>query len=238
MLVQRPIRRAIVFFAAVIVQTRHFLLDLFANPREILSVRPSSLLFDSQKKKKQFLLTKSRKEHLWNGEIYEMAKSPFRYLYNAKLVKWLNHPRNPSTDSRRISHERNRRMEAMEVRNFNPQPGGPLPPSPSQGHGGSGAYTLPAARFSSEDILFCIDVGPETMAEMKVNGPNGRPYTRLDSIKQAIMLFVHAKLTINPDHRFAFTALSKSTYWVLNYSFLASSSSSSSFLSFFCCFLL
>ncbi|XP_047967431.1 uncharacterized protein LOC125211605 isoform X1 [Salvia hispanica] len=49
---------------------------------------------------------------------------------------------------------------------------------------------------------------------MKVNGPNGRPYTRLDSIKQAIMLFVHSKLSINPDHRFAFSALSKSTYWL------------------------
>ncbi|KAK6140773.1 hypothetical protein DH2020_025492 [Rehmannia glutinosa] len=103
-------------------------------------------------------------------------------------------------------------MEVTEVRSLNPPPGGP--PSPP-GQSGGGGYTLPAARFSSEDILFCIDVGPESMVEMKVNGPNGRPYTRLDSIKQAILLFVHAKLTINPDHRFAFAALSKTTYWVL-----------------------
>ncbi|GER25773.1 BRISC and BRCA1-A complex member 1 [Striga asiatica] len=96
-------------------------------------------------------------------------------------------------------------MEVSEVRSLNPPPG--------QGRGGGG-YTLPAGRFSSEDILFCVDVGPETMAEMKVNGPNGRPYTRLDSIKQAILLFVHAKLSINPDHRFAFSALSKTTYWL------------------------
>ncbi|KAG8375648.1 hypothetical protein BUALT_Bualt10G0122100 [Buddleja alternifolia] len=101
-------------------------------------------------------------------------------------------------------------MEVTEVRGLTPPPGGH---SSSPGQGG-GAYTLPAARISSEDILFCIDVGPESMVEMKFNGPNGRPFTRLDSIKQAIMLFVHAKLTTNPDHRFAFAALSKSTYWL------------------------
>ncbi|KAL7159232.1 hypothetical protein ABFS83_01G014400 [Erythranthe nasuta] len=103
-------------------------------------------------------------------------------------------------------------MEVTEYRNPNPSPGGRPPSPPGQGNGGG--YTLPAGQFSSEDILFCIDMGPETMAEMKVNGPNGRPYTRLDSIKQAILLFVHAKLTINSDHRFAFAALSKSTYWI------------------------
>ncbi|XP_051137645.1 uncharacterized protein LOC127255914 [Andrographis paniculata] len=101
-------------------------------------------------------------------------------------------------------------MQETDVPTFTP---------PAAGHGGGGTgtgteYILPSNRCSSEDILFCIDVGPEMLVEMKVNVPNGRPYTRLDSIKQAIMLFVHAKLTINPDHRFAFTALAKSTYWL------------------------
>ncbi|PIN16847.1 hypothetical protein CDL12_10501 [Handroanthus impetiginosus] len=104
-------------------------------------------------------------------------------------------------------------MDVTEVRSVNPPPRGPQSPARHGGVGGGG-YTFPPARFSNEDILFCIDVGPETMVEMKVNGPNGRPFTRLDSIKQAILLFVHAKLTINPDHRFAFAALSKSTYWL------------------------
>lgn len=104
-------------------------------------------------------------------------------------------------------------MEVTEFRSINPPPGGRPPSPPRQGN--DGGYTLPATRFSCEDILFCIDLGPETMVEMKVNGPNGRPYTRLESIIQAIMLFVHAKLNINPDHRFAIAALSKSTYyWV------------------------
>ncbi|KAM7507553.1 hypothetical protein LguiA_018006 [Lonicera macranthoides] len=75
-------------------------------------------------------------------------------------------------------------------------------------------YTLQPCRFLNEDILFCIDVDPESLVEMKVTGPNGRPVTRLDSIKQAILLFVNSKLSINSDHRFAFLALGKSTYWL------------------------
>ncbi|KAK4374239.1 hypothetical protein RND71_004916 [Anisodus tanguticus] len=76
------------------------------------------------------------------------------------------------------------------------------------------AYTLEPSRLASEDILFCIDVDNESLVEMKVSVAGGRPYTRLDSIKQAILLFVNAKLTINPDHRFALTGLGKSVFWV------------------------
>ena len=77
-----------------------------------------------------------------------------------------------------------------------------------------GRYTLLPSRYSSEDILFCIDVDTESLVEMKVTGPNGRPITRLDSIKQAILLFINAKLSINPDHRFAFATLTKSASWL------------------------
>ncbi|XP_060173616.1 uncharacterized protein LOC132604222 [Lycium barbarum] len=76
-------------------------------------------------------------------------------------------------------------------------------------------YNLSPNRLASEDILFCIDVdNNESLVEMKVSGAGGRPYTRLDSIKQAILLFVNAKLTINLDHRFAFAGLGKSAFWV------------------------
>ncbi|XP_047341897.1 uncharacterized protein LOC124945497 [Impatiens glandulifera] len=75
-------------------------------------------------------------------------------------------------------------------------------------------YTLEPSEYASEDILFCIDVDPESLSEMRGTGPNGRPITRLDSIKQAILLFINAKLTINPDHRFAFIALGKSAFWL------------------------
>ncbi|PQQ14053.1 uncharacterized protein Pyn_37779 [Prunus yedoensis var. nudiflora] len=80
---------------------------------------------------------------------------------------------------------------------------------------GAGRYTLRPTRLSKEDILFCIDVGPESMVELKAAmSPNGRPSTRLDSIKQAILVFINAKLTINPENRFAFTSLGKSASWL------------------------
>lgn len=83
------------------------------------------------------------------------------------------------------------------------------------GGSGAGRYTLRPERLSNEDILFCIDVDPESMVEMKAAmGPNGRPLTRLDSIKQAVLLFINAKLTINPEHRFAFATLGKAASWV------------------------
>ncbi|WCJ29569.1 hypothetical protein M5689_011195 [Euphorbia peplus] len=79
---------------------------------------------------------------------------------------------------------------------------------------GSGRYALKPAKLNSEDILLCIDVEGESLVEMKTTGPTGRPLTRLDSIKQAILMFINAKLTINPDHRFAFATLSKSASWL------------------------
>ncbi|XP_043722204.1 uncharacterized protein LOC122669498 [Telopea speciosissima] len=76
------------------------------------------------------------------------------------------------------------------------------------------AYTLQPSSFCNEDILFCIDVDHESLVDMKVSGPKGRPITRLDSIKNAVLLFVHAKLAINPEHRFAFAALGQSASWL------------------------
>ncbi|KNA21155.1 hypothetical protein SOVF_045970 [Spinacia oleracea] len=86
--------------------------------------------------------------------------------------------------------------------------------SGSGGGSGGAAYKLKPTPYHKEDILFCIDIDTESMSEMKNTGPNGRPITRLDSIKQSILLFIHAKLTINPDHRFAFASLSNSAAWV------------------------
>ncbi|XP_075655222.1 uncharacterized protein LOC142625452 [Castanea sativa] len=74
----------------------------------------------------------------------------------------------------------------------------------------SSKYTLNPSRICNEDILLCVDVDVESLVEMKSTGSNGRPLTRLDSIRQAILMFIHAKLSINPDHRFAFATLSKS----------------------------
>ena len=99
------------------------------------------------------------------------------------------------TASREKSDEK--KMEGVEVQ------------SPSQF-----AYALKPSQLLNEDILFCIDVDAESMVEMKAAAPNGRAITRMDSIKQAIVLFIHAKLAINPDHRFAFATLGKTASWV------------------------
>ncbi|WVY93732.1 hypothetical protein V8G54_032820 [Vigna mungo] len=45
-------------------------------------------------------------------------------------------------------------------------------------------------------------------------GPNGRSLIQLDSVKQAIVLFINAKLTINPEHCFSFATLSNTISWV------------------------
>lgn len=75
--------------------------------------------------------------------------------------------------------------------------------------GGAGRYTLKPTRINNEDIIFCVDVDAESLVEMKTAG-----VTRLDSIRQAILLFVNSKLSMNPDHRFAFATLSKSASWL------------------------
>lgn len=84
----------------------------------------------------------------------------------------------------------------------------------SQSERSGPAYSLPPSRLQSEDILFCVDIDAESSVEMKVSGAKGRPITRLDSIKQSLLLFVNSKLTINSDHRFAFAVLGQSVSWL------------------------
>jgi hypothetical protein len=95
-------------------------------------------------------------------------------------------------------------------------------------------YSLLPGRLPAEDILFCVDVDLEARAEMKSaasaassgststaspqptqpagagGAPAAGPRTavrRMDAIKQALLLFVHSKLTMCPDHRYAFGSL-------------------------------
>uniref|UniRef100_A0A7N0RHL2 BRISC and BRCA1-A complex member 1 n=1 Tax=Kalanchoe fedtschenkoi TaxID=63787 RepID=A0A7N0RHL2_KALFE len=76
-------------------------------------------------------------------------------------------------------------------------------------------FTLTPIQTLKEDILFCVDGDAESQVEMKIaTGASGRPLTRLDAIKQAILMFVNAKTTIDPNHRFAFCAIGKSVSWV------------------------
>eukprot|EP01018_Ginkgo_biloba_P031618 Gb_19162 [translate_table: standard] len=76
-------------------------------------------------------------------------------------------------------------------------------------------YHLHAMTHSYEDIIFCIDIDRQVEAEMKVAGAKGQLLTRIDSIKQALLLFVHSKLNINPNHRFAFATMGHTANWCL-----------------------
>jgi hypothetical protein len=101
-------------------------------------------------------------------------------------------------------------------------------------------YSLPPVRLPAEDILFCVDVDLEASAEMKsaaaasASAPSSgsastaspppppaagagaaRPAVRrMDAVKQALHLFVHSKLTMCPDHRFAFASLGETVSMV------------------------
>ncbi|KAL4194484.1 hypothetical protein AMTRI_Chr05g68910 [Amborella trichopoda] len=88
--------------------------------------------------------------------------------------------------------------------------------------GGGGRYSLQPRVSMDEDILFCIDVDREAHSEMKASSSKSTqnhhpPITRLDAIKQSLILFIHCKLTMNPNHRFAFAALSHSASCILIY---------------------
>jgi hypothetical protein len=80
---------------------------------------------------------------------------------------------------------------------------------------GNNNYSLQPLQINNEDILFCIDIDPQSMLQMKTRTTT---LTRLEAIKQAILLFVNSKLISNPNHRFAFITLSDSVSWVIHHS--------------------
>ncbi|CAL5036795.1 unnamed protein product [Urochloa decumbens] len=98
-------------------------------------------------------------------------------------------------------------------------------------------YSLPPVRLPAEDILFCVDVDLEASAEMKsASAPSSGsasassaspqpqppagagaarpPVRRMDAVRQALLLFVHSKLAMWPDHRFAFASLGETVSMV------------------------
>lgn len=76
------------------------------------------------------------------------------------------------------------------------------------------AYRLAGMQHDPEDILICVDADEQLDLDMKISGSKGHSLSRLDAIKQAIFLFVHAKLSMHSLHRFAFAALSHSASWL------------------------
>jgi hypothetical protein len=67
--------------------------------------------------------------------------------------------------------------------------------------------------YSPEDILLCVDADAEVNVEMKAGG-GVKGLSRLDAVKQAVVLFVHSKLLMHPQHRFSVATLSNNAVWV------------------------
>ncbi|KAL2643447.1 hypothetical protein R1flu_011034 [Riccia fluitans] len=82
-------------------------------------------------------------------------------------------------------------------------------------------YEWKAGTYVPENIIFCVDVDRETEMEMKSGGgkqqqgtaPAAPTFSRMDAVKQALLLFVHSKLTMNPHHQFAFITLDRAASW-------------------------
>ena len=69
-----------------------------------------------------------------------------------------------------------------------------------------------------EDIVFCVDLDSEIDLELKPSSGKGSSsavgLTRLNVVKQAMILFYHAKLQMDPRHQFAIMAVTDKPSWV------------------------
>ncbi len=74
-------------------------------------------------------------------------------------------------------------------------------------------YEMRGMGYSPEDILLCVDADAEVNAEMKAGG-GVKGLSRLDAVKQALVLFVHSKLLMHPQHRFSVATLSNNAVWL------------------------
>lgn len=80
-------------------------------------------------------------------------------------------------------------------------------------------YDAKPDRYTLENILIAIDVDREADAEMKAvssgskGGGGAAALRRMDAVKQALLLFIHSKLTMNPLHQFAFMTLGRFPSW-------------------------
>eukprot|EP00752_Nemacystus_decipiens_P011480 g10192.t1 len=66
---------------------------------------------------------------------------------------------------------------------------------------------LVVASMSPEDLVLCVDVGPEMTSEWVGAGAGGATTSRMLVVKTALRGFVRRKASFNPKHRFAVVAL-------------------------------
>ncbi|CAN0176656.1 unnamed protein product, partial [Laminaria digitata] len=61
--------------------------------------------------------------------------------------------------------------------------------------------------MSPEDIVLCVDVGPEMGSEWAGAGPGGSAMSRMRVVQAALSGFVRRKASFNQRHRFALCTL-------------------------------
>jgi hypothetical protein len=79
-----------------------------------------------------------------------------------------------------------------------------------------GRYEIKPGSYTMENILIAVDIDKEADAEMKAvssSGNKGPALKRMDAIKQALLLLIHSKLTMNPLHQFAFMTMGRYPAW-------------------------
>ncbi|CAM6097320.1 unnamed protein product [Calypogeia fissa] len=80
-----------------------------------------------------------------------------------------------------------------------------------------GRYEVKTASYTLENILIAVDIDKEADAEMKAVSSSvaskGPALRRMDAVKQALLFFIHSKLTMNPLHQFAFVTLGRFPSW-------------------------
>lgn len=119
------------------------------------------------------------------------------------------------------------RLEAMDVQNASgvaPTPTRPPAPVPgaatgdvmgdsgeeepeSSSLGPEERRQLTVAAMSPEDIVLCVDVGPEMGSEWAGAGPGGSATSRMRVVQAALSGFVRRKASFNQRHRFALCTL-------------------------------
>lgn len=107
-----------------------------------------------------------------------------------------------------MSHQTSKRFESMaapimhQIHDHDTEHRPPFP------------YRVTELPHQPEDIIFCVDVDRAVDTEMK-----GATSSRLVAIKQALLLFVTAKLAMDPRHRFAVVTLGDTAKWVSPFAF-------------------
>ena len=108
---------------------------------------------------------------------------------------------------------------------FNPAAASLLQSSPLPSSSPSPVIFIRPTPFLPEDIIMCVDLDREVDSDLKPSaapgsrgGPNGAPTTqgisRMNAIRQGLLLLVYAKLQMDSRHRFRLATIGEKFSWV------------------------